>query len=106
MTWVLNALQTLVGLVKHLLLPMEVFPGGRLWPVLGDPEFRLMFSACCPEKPQALDLLSSLNLWTSPYSKWLLTGQLRSLKSEVFLFVLSSVLEKLGLSQQKNWLIT
>lgn len=100
MSWALTALQTLVGLLKHLLLPVEVFPGGHFWPVLGDPEFRLISSAWCPEKPQALDLVSSLNLCRSPYSKWLLTRQLRTLKSEVFLFVLSSMLEKLGLSQQ------
>lgn len=101
MTWALTVLQTLVRLPKHLLLPVEVFPGGHLWPVLGDSEFRLISSACCPEKPQALEMLSSLNLWINPYSKWLLTGQLHSLKSEVFLFVLSSVLEKLGLSYNR-----
>lgn len=66
--------------------------------MLGDPEFKLISFAWYPVKPQALDLLSPLDLYISLYLKWLLTGQLHSLKLEVFLFVLSSVLGKLGFS--------
>lgn len=67
--------------------------------MLGHPEFKLISFAWYPVKLQVLDHLSSLNLYISLYLKWLLTGQLHSLKLEVFLFVLTSVLGKLGFSQ-------